>query len=125
MATRSTIALEYTDGTVKQIYCHWDGYLENNGSILREHYTDTAKLSSLLDRGSVISLGNTVDTSDFYDVGSSISEPLTYSNITQYFTNCRTEEYDYILTRDQNWLVRSHSTKEWVSLIHLMDQEDE
>ena len=40
MATRSTIALEFADGTVQQVYCHWDGYLDYNGKLLAEHYTD-------------------------------------------------------------------------------------
>ena len=26
MATRSRIAIELSDGTVKSVYCHWDGY---------------------------------------------------------------------------------------------------
>ncbi len=37
MATRSTIALEFADGTVEQVYCHWDGYLDHNGALLRDH----------------------------------------------------------------------------------------
>ena len=36
MGTRSTIALEYADGTVEQVYCHWDGYVSHNGLILSE-----------------------------------------------------------------------------------------
>ena len=31
MGTRSTIALEFADGTVGQVYCHWDGYLSKIG----------------------------------------------------------------------------------------------
>ena len=27
MATRSTIALEFADGSVGQVYCHWDGQI--------------------------------------------------------------------------------------------------
>lgn len=51
MGTRSTIALEYADGTVEQVYCHWDGYLEHNGKILLEHYSDPFKLQQLLALG--------------------------------------------------------------------------
>ena len=40
MATRSRIAIEKENGTVESIYCHWDGYPENNGRILVENYTD-------------------------------------------------------------------------------------
>ena len=57
MGTRSTIALEFADSTVQQIYCHWDGYLEHNGAILAEHYSDPFKLRDLIDLGDISSLG--------------------------------------------------------------------
>jgi len=57
MGTRSTIALEYADGTVEQVYCHWDGYLEHNGKILQEHYSNPFKLRDLMDLGDLSSLG--------------------------------------------------------------------
>ena len=28
MSTRSRIGVMMDDGTVKQVYCHWDGYVE-------------------------------------------------------------------------------------------------
>ncbi len=39
MATRSTIALEFADGTIGQVYAHWDGYLAHNGKMLLEYYS--------------------------------------------------------------------------------------
>ena len=57
MGTRSTIALEFADGTVEQVYCHWDGYLAHNGKILAEHYSDPFKLRDLIDLGDISSLG--------------------------------------------------------------------
>jgi len=57
MGTRSTIALEFADGTVEQVYCHWDGYLAHNGRILQEHYSDPFKLRKLIDLGDLSSLG--------------------------------------------------------------------
>ena len=60
MGTRSTIALEFADGTVEQVYCHWDGYLSHNGLILQEHYSDPFKLQELIEQGSISSLGKEV-----------------------------------------------------------------
>ena len=57
MATRSTIALEFADGTVQQVYCHWDGYLAHNGQILLKHYSDPFVLRDLIDLGDISSLG--------------------------------------------------------------------
>lgn len=51
MATRSTIAKEYPNGTIKQIYCHWDGYLAHNGIILLKYYSDQDKLDQLIEMG--------------------------------------------------------------------------
>ena len=56
MATRSTIALEYADGTVHQVYCHWDGYLAHNGLILQEHYLDPFKVRNLINLGGLSTL---------------------------------------------------------------------
>ena len=60
MGTRSTIALEFADGTVEQVYCHWDGYLDHNGKILQEYYSDPFKLRDLIDQGDLSSLGTVV-----------------------------------------------------------------
>ena len=51
MSTRSTIALEYADGTVHQIYCHHDGYLSYNGIRLYQHWQDPFKVRDLMDLG--------------------------------------------------------------------------
>ena len=62
MATRSTIALEFADGTVEQVYCHWDGYLAHNGQILLKHYSNPFILRDLIDMGDVSSLGKIIGT---------------------------------------------------------------
>ena len=56
MATRSKIAIEDQDGTVRSIYCHWDGYPSHHGPILLEHYTTQEKVESLIALGSISSL---------------------------------------------------------------------
>ena len=61
MGTRSTIALEFADGTVEQVYCHWDGYLSNNGQILAQHYMDPFKVRDLVALGGFSSLDTTVE----------------------------------------------------------------
>jgi len=55
MATNSRIGKMLPDGTIKQIYCHWDGYLGFNGRILQEHY-DSAKANHLVALGDLSSL---------------------------------------------------------------------
>jgi len=54
MGTRSRIAVMH--GSVcKSVYCHWDGYLDNNGRILQEYY-DSAKANNLVALGDLSSL---------------------------------------------------------------------
>lgn len=56
MATRSFIALKHSDDTFSGVYCHWDGYPEHNGKVLRDEYTDRNKIVDLLDGGDISSL---------------------------------------------------------------------
>ena len=57
MSTRSRIG--YQDpktGFIHSVFCHWDGYLSNNGRILRDHYKDMKKVKRLIALGSLSSL---------------------------------------------------------------------
>ena len=117
MATRSTIAIQREDGTVAQIYCHWDGYLSNNGQILLKHYQDAAKIEQLIALGDLSSLGaeigNKHDFDDaprgecnFYgrDRGEEDTEARVFKDYKDYRENCQTEEYDYLF-RNGTWYV--------------------
>ena len=130
MGTRSTIALELADGTVEQIYCHWDGYLSCNGKILFENYTDPLKVAELISLGAISSLENTVEATREHSYHFSRNEDLIinrYSDIDDYFENSQTEEYDYILRLNADncdWYVRADGlTAGWVPLDRLLEQE--
>ena len=66
MATRSTIGIKNSDGSVEAVYCHWDGYLEHVGKILSEHYNTEEKIRDLLSYGDISSLEKTTTDSVFY-----------------------------------------------------------
>jgi hypothetical protein len=59
MSTRSAIAMKVDNG-YKAIYCHYDGYPEGVGAILKEHYTDLDKVEELIALGDISSLGKEV-----------------------------------------------------------------
>jgi hypothetical protein len=134
MATRSTIAIENADGTVHQVYCHWDGYLENNGQILFKHYVDPFKTRDLIDLGDLSSLGTDIgekhafsrlDTqlpadeyerlyghmTTFYgrDRGEEGTGAKKFKDFADYKENFQHEEYAYILRKDGNWYVKQYS----------------
>jgi hypothetical protein len=111
MATRSTIAMEFADGTVQQIYCHWDGYLEHNGKILFNHYVDPYKTRELIDMGGISSLCNTIEETKQGAYHFWRGEELRvekFNDFEDYVDNHQYEEYEYILRRDGHWYVQAH-----------------
>lgn len=56
MATRSCIGTQLKDGSIVSIYCHWDGYPEYNGRMLRDHFDTADKVRELIDGGNVSAL---------------------------------------------------------------------
>ena len=108
MATRSTIGIiDNKTGIVTSIYCHWDGYPENNGRILVEHWSDPAKIQQLIELGHLSSLGADIgEKHDFKDSGpihctaygrdraEADMEPSTYDSLQEFLDNG--EEYNYL-----------------------------
>jgi hypothetical protein len=67
MATRSTISLlDKVNNRIISVYCHWDGYPEHNGRILKDHYNDISKINELMQNGNISSLGETIEDTVFY-----------------------------------------------------------
>lgn len=128
MATRSTIAMEQPDGRVMQIYCHWDGYLDNNGRILQEHYQDDAKVLALMMLGDISSLRTEIGMPHDFDARYAESDPKAawcvaygrdrgeegtdarvFKDFKDYADNHQYEEYEYIYRRDGKWYVSEYS----------------
>ena len=113
MATRSTIALEFADGTVEQVYCHWDGYLENNGKILAKHYMDPFKVKELVALGGFSSLDTTVEATAVtaYTQRGESKRVEKFIDFEDYIENHQYEEYEYILRQVEGkavWFVADH-----------------
>lgn len=126
MATRSTIALEFEDGTVKQIYAHWDGYLEGNGEILLNHYKTPADVAALIDMGDLSSLHTTLEATTFYarDRGEIDVDARQFSDIEDYNRNGISESYNYIM-RDGVWHVDRGEQRELITLIEAFRLQDD
>jgi len=136
MATRSTIALEFADGTIGQVYAHWDGYLAHNGKMLLEYYSNPFILRDLIDLGDISSLRPTIgtkhpfsqfdngmsteefnalyqDMTTFYgrDRGEDNTKARYFNDYLNFLVDGQEEEYDYIL-RNVNgvatWFVSDH-----------------
>ena len=61
MATRSNITLKRHNGEYATIYCHYDGYIENNGVILLNHYNTYNDVESLIKLGDISILSKSIE----------------------------------------------------------------
>lgn len=132
MATRSNIAMKNIDGTIRSVYCHWDGYPAHNGEMLRRYYTTNDKVKALVDLGSISALREEVGEKHPFDRNYDEPElaltdnwtlayhrdrgedwahtaPQTFDNAVDYVDNG--EEYMY-LWDGENWLVNDHQEKD-------------
>ena len=139
MATRSTIALEFADGTVEQVYCHWDGYLSNNGQILLKHYSDPFKLQRLIDLGAISSLGPEIGEKQDFDKRDTHNDNWSliyardrgeelvkhrFKDFADYRANAQSEEYNYILRTDGKWYVEFYGEFDGLLEQAIMDEQD-
>ncbi len=67
MGTRSDIIVHRADGKWARVYCHWDGYIEHNGKLLFEHYSDQMKADALVSLGDISSLGGDIGEKHDFD----------------------------------------------------------
>lgn len=107
MATRSRIAIVNPNGTVESIYCHFDGYPENNGQLLLDNY-DYEMTRELIDLGDISVLAKHPDRVEAYhrDRGEEYREPRVDESMDAFFES-DIEEYGYLITRDGEWYMKS------------------
>lgn len=123
MATRSVIATVTDQGTVKGVYCHWDGNIEHNGRILVDNYTTEEKVEALISNGSISSLDETVGykhsfderpegQTTFYhrDRGDAlvIHEWDSVNKMTEDMYDC---EFFYLFVANEDWYVAKGNDK--------------
>lgn len=106
MGTRSAIGMRTENGSIRAVYCHWDGYLEGVGATLLEHYKEADKINALLDRGGLSSLKPDIDDIEFYASTEGIEDngAVTFTNVRdmiEFFDYC---EYFYVFENGE-WTV--------------------
>lgn len=130
MGTRSTIALEYANGVVEQVYCHWDGYLEHNGELLAKHYSDPFVLQKLINLGNLSILAEAIEPTGPHDFNKAQEgvcvfygrdrqernqQAEQYKSFAAYEAHGNSEEYDYVLRNVDGvatWFVRCYATRD-------------
>lgn len=104
MATRSTIAVEQPDRTVRVVYCHWDGYPSWVGKILERRYGDRASATALINRD-IAELKLEEEPRYLEDA----REVSVYQDAAAYRTSHDPEEFNYFLPyspfEEKTWTV--------------------
>ena len=109
MATRSRIAIENQDGTVTSIYCHFDGYLEHNGKILQNHFTNREKVEQLIALGDLSCLGEDIeegapDTIAYHRDRGEDFHQQQHKDVEAFFSGS-IQAYGYCFVKGDKWLV--------------------
>ena len=107
MATRSAIGYKLPTGEVRGIYCHCDGYVENNGKLLQENYQAAYKIAAMVELGDMSALAAEVADCVYYgrDKGESDVATQTYNDVDDYVTHYADGcEYMYLWNGNE-WIV--------------------
>ena len=121
MATRSTIAIQEKDLTIRAIYCHWDGYPEGVGATLAEHYNSTEKAEALIKLGGFSALYETLEETAEGAYNSDSDKPRTFTDSIDWRENFNCgEEYFYVFSEGHGW---SYSTGVKVGFLPLKTEE--
>jgi len=128
MATRSNIGILNSDGTVDYIYCHFDGYLEYNGKILNEHYSEEGSVWGLMALGDLSILGPELGEKQDFEGSRNKNWCLAYGrdrgkkvehkrcSYEHYTKSEDLEEYIYLYTPGEGWEVRENGAGYWADL---------
>ena len=123
MATRSTIAVQHADESISVIYCHWDGYISNNGRLLEINYTSLELAEALVDGGSLSILGEYIQPIGAHSFDSPEDnccvyygrdrseldcEPNIYLSLADYLYMHYYQEYNYLF-KDGAWWLMNHN----------------
>lgn len=108
MSTRSLIGILTENNQVKNIYCHSDGYIDNNGVILLDHYNSKSLVEEMIDRGSMSYLMERVALCKYYGIREEpeFESPQTYT-LEKYASSADgMVEYSYLFVPGEDrWFV--------------------
>ena len=112
MATHASIATLNYDGTVSVSYCHYDGFTDRLGRILKEHFNTQSEVITLIRSGPIVGIepeGDHVEIEfddDAIDSMRSLGQCLcTHCEDFQHYLDIYcVQEYNYIFV-DGKWTV--------------------
>lgn len=126
MSTRSRIAVAQNDGSVKSIYCHFDGYPSHNGKMLMQHYNSRTLAEALIAMGDMSALDVDLDQSTFYarDRGEELNVSVDESKeqFVEAFVDDIFEEYAYLFSNGE-WYCYVGNSREALTVAEAIKQD--
>jgi hypothetical protein len=124
MATRSTIGIKSEDGTVKAIYCHWDGYPAGVGLGLIDNYNSKAQAEALIALGGFSSLMETLEETKAGAYKTASDSVRTFTGVQDWLDNFNSgEEYAYLYEDGKGWVYFSDEAFDEHMAINLKREE--
>ena len=129
MSTHSFIGYETETGSVVGVYCHYDGYLDGVGYMLKKHYIDPAKIKALVELGSLSSLGAHLGEKHAFDddvyekewttaYHRDRGEELAIAEYDDMYSISGTYEFMYVYMNQSQWMYKNDSANSpWLPLI--------
>ena len=117
MSTRSNIAIEMEDKSIRVVYCHSDGYISGVGKTLLKNYKNYDDVLKLINYGGISSLADNFNDTSFYcrDWGrKNEDKPTQYNNefcMMYEMTGATMIEYLYLFKNNDWYVSKSHYIK--------------
>jgi len=116
MGTRSRIGIQLQDDSILSVYCHYDGYPEFNGRVLRDNYNTVEKVKELIDGGNMSCTWTNADWNNetmpemgalyYTSRGESMESnaPRYDDDLFEFLKKENNEEYAYIWSVNNKWV---------------------
>ena len=111
MSTRSTINIKNEDGSVDGIYCHFDGFPDNTGSLLLNNYDSDEKVRELIDLGDISFLGPTLAQDHTKSYHRAEGDPIEISRSPDEADLMGRQEYNYLWKEGMWWMAEENTNK--------------
>ena len=118
MSTRSSISHFQPDGSIKQIYCHSDGYLKGVGGCLLSFFNSEEKAAELMALGDLSGFNNDGEVSAFHrDRGEDWEDvaPHKYTTFVDWRVDGDWQSFDYAF-KDGTWFLYFPKIKKFKKL---------
>lgn len=104
MSTRSTISVVQKDNSVKSVYCHFDGYINNGvGEYLKSYFNSDRLANNVISEGDISSIhGKSVDS--YYSKRGEDINIEYFSTLDSFYRNKVKQEFNYLFINNE-WQV--------------------